>query len=158
MSRTSIFARRATPHVRDERIKDAVKVLLSKIYSKVEKIQWYGSRESDVIRFEAIVDGFAVKLSRYFPPTDKDYLAPIHGGLSTREDELIIEVRDSGRRWNRNKVLYECFDRDSSLYDDARTLFDVLQARFPVKNTYLIQDDRLSYLDVIKKFTSIFTE
>lgn len=125
------WVRRATPHQVDVFVAEAVRDLLTKIKASGDKYTWYGSRESDIVRVETIINGFCVKLSRHFPETDPDYIPPVHHGLGTRDEEVFLEVRDVTLRWKKKKIVYECFDETSQLFELAKETFGVHAPRRP---------------------------
>jgi hypothetical protein len=137
-------------------VAEAVRDLLTKIAASGDKFVWYGSRESDIIRVETIVDGFWVKLSRHFPHTDPDYIAPIHYGIGTRAEEVILEVRDVTLRWKKKKIVYECFDENSQLFELALEAFRAARSTATIHQTYSLHDDKLSYCELVNRFAKTF--
>ncbi len=157
MSRLRNYAREPSHHETDPLSSVMVEKFIDTLLEQQHRLEWFGTRTSDILRLECLFKGLRIKLVHMVPEGHQDYIYSMSFCSGQRKEEVILEVADISRRWGRVKVVNEQFDNASEMFDDALGLFNLIWENVEVFGTITVAD-RLSYPNVIRNVIDLFSK
>lgn len=126
MARSRTFKRHEARHLKDTEVLTSTTELLKALQAVVHQIVWYGSRESDTLRLEAMHNGMIIRLLHLLP-RDHELYVDCRSFVSGKEvEEVHVEIRDISRSTGLTHLVKEHFDKTSPLFEPALELFTAI--------------------------------
>lgn len=159
MSRVRHYARGPAPHETDVPTSVCIDKFLDAILENQHRLEWFGSRTTDIITLQCLSASLHLKMSHVVPEGHQDYVYSI--GTSSyysgkRPEEVTLQVTDITKRWGRVKIIDEWFEPCSEKFDHAVATFDLIAENVNMPMTTAL--DKLSYSNAVHEACKLFSK
>lgn len=153
MARSRTYKRHQARHLKDNEVLVNMTRLLETLRESSDQIVWYGSRESDTLRLEAMQNGMIIRLLHYLPREHELYEKSGCFVSGKEVEEVHVEIRDISRSTGLTNLVKEHFDKTSPLFELAVELFGEIRQRTSLQSQ--MSRDTLHYAHTVAIATKI---